>query len=237
MPIVETAIDLKVRLAFEADRRQQFGQPADDWVWDGKTGCTHTCWQKLLKLWKGRVVSLNQVNALAGMPHNAVTITPTGQRVPRGMRIAESKTLVAATGLPYVYRENPTMAQIRDWAKRAPVLYGARYGSMPDKRGYVYKGVTADGKPNGFARLNGRTQLTGAEEIRHAVLLCCERAVRSSTGALLRVESLRFDPNHGSSSRPERPPYDIISPAQLAKEYADYSATRFAFVPTRALPV
>jgi len=232
MPIVESAIDRKVRLFFESDRRQQFGQPADDWVWDGKTACGHTCWQKLLRLWTGRIVSLNTVNALAGMPRNARAAN--GQ--PRGMRIEESKALVRRTGLPYVLRVNVTAAQIREWSTRGPVLYGTRYGSMPDKRGYVYNGVRADGRPNGFARLNGRTQLTGAENIRHAVILVAERRVTTSTGALLRIEDLRFDPNHGSPSRPERPPYDVISPGQLARELADYSATKFAFIPTRSLP-
>jgi hypothetical protein len=245
MAIVETAIDRKARRFFESDRRQQFGQPADDWVWDGKTACTHTCWQKLIRLWTGRVVSLNAVNALAGMPHNAVAtdargrpiLDRFGRRIPRGMRIEEAKTLVRKLGLPYVLRTNVTIAQIRQWAKRGPVLYGTRYGSMPDKRGYVYRGVRADGRPNGFARVNGRTQLTGAENIRHAVIYVCEREVRTSTGALARVETLRFDPNHGSASRPERPAYDVITPGQAAKELADYSATKFAFIPTRSLPV
>lgn len=233
MSIVESPIDRKVRLFFEANRAwQQFGQANDEWVDNGATACTHTCWQKLIRLWLGRSYSLNRINELAGMPRNAKA----ADGAPRGMRIAESQTLVRRVGLPYVLRLAPTVAQIREWAKRGPVLYGVRYGSEPDQRGYVYKGIKADGRPNGFARLNGRTQLTGAENIRHAVLFVAERVVKSATGATLRSEVLRFDPNHGSPSRPERPPYDIITIAQVAREYGDYSATRFAFVPIRSLP-
>jgi len=186
-----------------------------------------------VRLWKGRVLTLNAINAAAGMPHQARAATGD----PRGMRISESQTLVRNLSLPYVLRTNVTAAQIREWAKRGPVLYGVRYGSEPDKLGYVYNGVRADGKPNGFARLNGRTQLTGAENIRHAVVFCCERQVKTTTGVLVRNEVLRFDPNHGSASRPERPAYDIITIGQVSKELADYSATKFAFIPTRSLPV
>lgn len=233
MAIIETPRDRKIRRAFEADRRQQFGQTNDSWVWDGATACTHTCWQKLLKLWKGLTYSLNSVNTLAGMPRNAVN----DRDRPRGMTIAESKRLVARTGLPYVYKANPTIAQIRTYGQRGPVLYGVRYGSVPEKRGFVYRGQRADGRPNGFARVNGKTQLSGAEGIRHACLYLADRRIETSAGAYVRTEILRFEPNHGSPSRPERPPYDVISLAQLEREYRDYPGERFAFVPTRYVPV
>ncbi len=232
MAVIESAIDRKVRLFLEANTAlQQFGQSADEAVFDGSTACTHTCWQLIAKLWTGRRLTLNQINTLAGMPYRA-----TANGAPRGMRISESLTVIRKLGLPYVFKRDLTMLQIGVYARRGPVLYGNRYGSEPDWRGK--RG--ADGIPNGYARKNGRTQFAGAENIRHAVLFLLSRQVTDSAGRVLRTEVLRRDPNHGSPARPERPPYDIITYAQAAREYADITkvgGVRHAFVPTRSLPV
>jgi hypothetical protein len=234
MPVVvESAIDRKVREFYESNLDlQQFGQPDDDEVWGGKTACTHTCWQGIILLWTGKKLSLNRINQLAGMPKNAKAAN--GR--PRGMRIAESLKLIKALGLPYAYKKDLSWVQLQKAGQKGPVLYGMRYGSAPDWKGKA----GADGVPNGYARKNGRTQFAGAENIRHAVVMCCARKVKNTKGSTLRIEVLRKDPNHGSPRRKERPPYDIISPMQASREYHDIlkvGGTLFAFVPTKSLPV
>lgn len=227
----ESARDTRVRTFLEANTwAQQFGQAADGSVYDGKTACTHTCWQLIALFVTGKRYTLDQINTFAGMPYKAKAAN--GQ--PRGMRIDEQQTLIKRLGLPYVYKANLTWAQIQSFGTRGPVLYGVRYGSEPDWKGKA----GADGRPNGYARKFGRTQFVGAENIRHAVLFGLARGVTDASGRVVRTEILRRDPNHGSPARQERPPYDIISPAQANKEYQDITTvggTRFAFVPTKDL--
>jgi hypothetical protein len=54
-------------------------------------------------------------------------------------------------------------------------------------------------------------------------------------GAVEGVVIYRKDPNHGSSARPERPPYDIILRQQARREYRDYKdklgMTLYAAIP------
>lgn len=231
MPYVESAMDKKVREFLEKNLwAQQFGQPNDDHVHNGATACTHTCWQLVELFVKGKKLTLNQINAAAGMPRNARA----ANGAPRGMRIEESIRLIKTLGLPYVYKSNLTWEQVQAYGVKGPVIYGNRYGSEPDWKGK--RG--ADGTPNGYALKYGRTQFRGAENIRHAVLFGLARKLVDAKGNTVRVEILRRDPNHGSPARPERPPYDIITPKQAAREYADIvkvGGVRHAFVPTRAL--
>lgn len=231
---LETPRDVRVREFFEAHQGlQQFGQPSSesDEVWGGRTACTHTCWQIVTLFVKGKRLSLNQVNARAGMPRNARNEL-TGR--PRGMRISEQIAFVKRMDLPYTYKSNLTMARILALSDRGPIIYGVRYGSEPD-----WKGKSgADGRPNGYARKAGRTQFTprGVDDIRHAVVLAIVRMVVDTKGNRLRKEVLRRDPNHHSPARPERSPYDIISPSQARKEYEaieSVGGTLFAFVPKK----
>ncbi len=57
----------------------------------------------------------------------------------------------------------------------------------------------------------------------------------ASTGKVV----YRKEPNHGSGARPEKPAFDIITPAQAAKEYTDYhdrlGNTLYAAVPSRTI--
>lgn len=236
MAYVESARDKKVRRALEAWLAQQFGQAADYSAFDGATACTHVCWQKIAYIWTGKKYTIDQISAKAGYYRER---NSAGQI--RGMNAAEAQRLVNNLNLPYVVKFGLTWEQVWSYMDRGPVLYANRYGSEPDWRGYRYGGVTADGKPNGFARRHGRTQLRGFENGAHAVLGALKRSVTDATGKTVRIELLRFDPNHGSGTRPEKPPYDIISSAQGRREFEDYKRvlgrTTMAWVPTKNLPV
>lgn len=212
---------------------QQFGQGNDDWVWNGATACTHTIVQTLVYIWFGKTVTLNAVNAAAGMPHNARN--KVGQ--PRGMNNTELERAFKFYGLPYEIVWRMTADQLLQYSNRGPVFYGMRYGSAPTKRGFRYMGVLARAP---FARLNGRTQLTGFNNGRHAVLMLGYRTLVDATGKVVAYIAFRKEPNHGSASRPEHPPYDQITTTQAKAEYLAYrdvlGNTLYAAIPTRNLP-
>jgi hypothetical protein len=233
-------LDKAIALAKAHPEIQQFGQANDDWVWGGATACTHTCCQFLARLWKGRSLTLNQINALAGMPHNARSAN--GQ--PRGMNNTELARFIAAVGLPYVIRFGLSFETILSYSNRGPVLIAVRYGSTPKWKGFTYHGVVADGKPNGFARPTshaGKTQLSGFENGRHADLVLGYLPVKDASGKVVRYDEWRKEPNHGSPARPEKPPFDVITTAQGKREYEDYSRLlgnkAYAAIPTKNLPV
>lgn len=235
MPYSESARDRKIRSRLEAWTVQQFGQSADYSAWDGAAACTHVCIQKLYYIWTGKKISIDYISKLAGYNRER---NSAGQ--PRGFNAAEVGRVMDKLNLPYVVKFHMPWDDL--WVKinAAPILYAVRYGSEPDWRGYRYMGKTADGQPNGFARKNGRTQLSGFENGPHMVLMGYKRTVTNSSGDYLRTELVRHDPNHGSASRPERPPYDVISGTQGKTEYNDYSKRLgrplMAWLPTKTLP-
>jgi hypothetical protein len=232
-------LDKATALARAHPELQQFGQASDDWVHNGATACTHTVCQFLARLWKGRALTLNQVNSLAGMPHNAVGSN--GQ--PRGMNNTELARFFTAVGIPMVIRFGLSFETLMSYSNRGPVFYGMRYGSAPEWSGFHYQGVVADGKPNGYARPTGhagKTQLQGFENGRHAVVMLGYLPVVDSTGKVIRYDVWRKEPNHGSPARPEKPPYDVITSAQARREYDDYTHLlgnkAYAAIPTKSLP-
>lgn len=235
MPYNESARDKKVRARLEAWPVQQFGQSNDYSAFDGATACTHVVWQKIIWIWRGQKYSIDQISRFAGYYRERNSL---GQ--PRGMAVGESVRLIAALNLPYVFKSTLNFDEIWARIQRAPVPYATRYGSQPDWRGYVYNGMKADGKPGGFAWRAGRTQLTGFENGAHMVLGATTRKLLDSSGKPIRTELIRHDPNHGSASRPERPPYDLISRAQGEREYNAHADLPnrgwIAFVPTKELP-
>jgi hypothetical protein len=114
-------------------------------------------------------------------------------------------------------------------------MYAMRYGNAPEWPGYVYGGHHA-ARP--FALKAGKTQLYGFEDGAHAVLLAGFR--RATIDGVAKTVAYRKDPNHGSPSRPEKPPYDIILATQASAEYVAYreqlGRRLYAVVPTRAIP-
>jgi len=217
---------------------QQFGQSNDGSAWDGKVACTHTCWQFIILVWRNKRYTIDQISKFAGYPYRAKNPV-TGDM--RGFNLEEQKRLIDQLNLPYVLKLSKPWNDIYDYLKRGPVLYGVRYGSEPDWRGYRYMGVKADGKPNGFAISKGRTQLIGYENGAHAVVTVGPRQLLDVSGDVVRKELLRKDPNHHSGSRPEKPPFHVIKMAQAKEEYDSYhdilGRSTFAFVPTKSLPV
>jgi hypothetical protein len=206
-------LDVALKVARANRHLQQFGQGNDDEVHDGKTACTHTMCQFLALLWKDRVLTLNQVNRLAGMPKNARN---EDTKKPRGMRPPELATFFDAVDIPMILKFGREFERILANSDRGPVMYGMRYGSAPRREGF-------EPTENGFARprTRGATQ-RGVPDIRHAVLLLGYLERRSPQGRLLAINVFRKEPNHGSGVRPERPPYDQIFGRQARREYEDY---------------
>jgi hypothetical protein len=228
-----------VKVANDNPWLQQFGQSNDDAAFNGSTACTHVVCQYLALLWKGKRYTINEVNNLAGMPYRATKLV-NGFRVPRGMNNLEFQRFCDRVGLPYVVRFGLSFETVLTYSNKAPVFYGNRYGSEPRKKGARYNGVTA--KPP-FADLHGATQLTGSLiNGRHAVVILGYRSIISDiSGKVVAYRAWRKDPNHGSPSRPERPPFDLIKTTQAKQEYLDYtdvsSSRVYCALPTRSLPV
>lgn len=215
-------------------RLVQFGQASDDAAWDGRTACTHVVCQLLALIWKDRLLTINEVNQLAGMPYRAATPLPNGSTRPRGMNNAEFQRFCDKVGLPYEVRFGLSYETVLRWSNRAPVFYGMRYESAPEQKGYKYMGRTA--KPP-YAVENGATQL-GSDVGRHAVLLLGYRSVLGANGTPISYRQWRAEPNHGSPVRPERPPYDVITTQQGKAEYLAYlrvSPRTYTALPTRSL--
>lgn len=228
----DSAIEARVVQFLKAHPLQQFGQPDDDWVWSGATACTHTVWQLIIWMVRNTHYSLNEINALAGMPHNPVG----ANGVKRGMNSGELQHLIDRLKLPYRIVWGASFTGLVAAAQKGPLFYAMRYGSAPEWKGYHYGSVVAEAP---YAISGGKTQLTGFENGRHAVLLAGKR-LRTVDGQRQWV-AYRKDPNHGSASRPERPPFDIISVTQATKEYNDFHAllggTLYAAIPTATITV
>lgn len=222
---------------------QQLGQSADDAVWDGSTGCTHTVWQFLIYLWTGHRLTLNEINSLAGMPYKARN----ADGDPRGMNSNEVSHLIAAVNakygtsavpdpLPYVVVWDYSYDELLAYSNRAPVFKAVAYGRAPSWQGYTYNGLTAKSP---FAQYAGRTQL--GYNFRHADLILGYRTVVDSAGTVLGWHEWKKDPNHGSAARPEKPPFELITTGQGKTEYDAYASTwgirLYGAVATRPLPV
>jgi hypothetical protein len=208
---------------------QQFGQTDDESTFNGATACTHTDLQKLVLAKTGRMYSQDEISAIAGYPP--------ASRNPgrRGLRwYTEIMAVVRHFGLPYepyVYAgplNTPVWTQIKVYLSRGPVMMAMRYSHYPERRGAIYNGVHADGKPNGYAISNGKTQLVGAESMGHAVMAIAYH----DTGSGWVFDS--FDPNHGSPARPEHPPFDRITPKQ---QQAVINSNRLRFAGDTRLPL
>lgn len=222
----------KVILNRRARPSQQFGQAGDYTTFNGATGCTHTVLQWLVWLWKGKWVTQDAISKVAGYP------VPGHNSARRGLRPYEVEKVVAHYGLPYEIKFGLTAYQVLELAKdRGPVGFGHAYSWWPEWKGYRYAGITADGKPNGFAtplRKAGKTQLSGFTGAHFGVILGV--ATDPSGPDLVYA----WEPNHGSSARPEKPPYDRMYVDQFGKVFDSYSKAlgrvSYALVPTKRLP-
>jgi len=192
--------------------RFQFGQPrkTTSRTGYGKFACTDTCIQLIVKIAKGKNVSLNEVRRRSKAPST------------RGMKGSEAQRALRRFGLDYEVMYGKTADQIMSMARnRGPVIVAEMYWAHPQWRGYRYLGRTNDGRGVdqngdshwvGYAKNKwgkfraGSTQwnFTGG----HAVLLA---TVDEDGQPIIR------DPNHNSPARPERPAYDVINKKQLQR--------------------
>lgn len=213
---------------------QQFGQSGDTFTANGSTGCTHTVLQFLAELWGKGFYTHDQISRIAGYPNQSLVGNLANRR---GLRPSEVQAFCDRIGLPYQVRLGLTPAAVLAAAQTAPVGFGHVYGWVPEWKGFRYAGRVADGQPNGFAQplgKAGKTQLTGFE--RGAHFACVLGAGQGATSYQVYVQ----EPNHGSVSRPEKPPYDIYSKTQFERLYTSYQRvlgrTPYALVATRSLP-
>jgi hypothetical protein len=208
---------------------QQFGQKDDESTFGGKTGCTHTILQRLVLAHTGHLYSPDEISKIATYPW------PKDNPHMRGMYSGGSDDEVGKVirhfGLPYRLHSGGDWGDLIAAVKLGPVMVGIRYGYWPEMRGYRYNGVLANGKPGGFAKRNGKTQLSGAESIYHMILIFGRRTV--STGG---VRVYANEPNHGSAARPEKPDYDRVVSSDAHRAFDQYSSTgrkSVLWVPTR----
>jgi hypothetical protein len=205
--------------------RQQFGQAADATTGNGKGACTQTSLQSLIYIWTGVVYTLDRISAVSGYPGYATA--------GRGMTAREVQRALDAFHVPYKIATDLEFFLLMRAAVNGPVLVGVRYGDWPRKAGLP-------SWRNGHALENGATQLAGFDGAHMTLLLGAHVTVRDAAGRIVRREAYDHEPNHGSTARPEKPPYDRVTTAQLKRAYESLRTlgrSTYAFVPTRQLPV
>ena len=212
----------RVRWWLEQARRaplQQFGQAHDGRAHDGATACTDTIIQTIHRGWTGATaLTIDRIRDLAGY-------TDRQYAARSGLTAAQVDRVMRRLSLPYEVRPitSPLSAwRVLKWANwYGPVMVGVPYGWWPEWQGFRYGTVTADGRPNGFARPRGqagKTQLTGFTGA-HAVLVLGYALTRDAQGRVIGHPTYVKEPNHGSARRPERPPFDVIDSAQFRRAY------------------
>ncbi len=208
-------LDHAIKVARDNRRRlQQHRQADDDLVHDGTTACTHVICQYLALVWHDKFFTLNEVNEMAEMPPNATN--QDGR--PRGMLAPELKAFFKNADIPMVVRYDRPFEDLLKTSKRGPVFYAIRYGSAPRLKDTPTE--------NGFARpfpplRRGATQV-GSASTRHAAVMLGFLERHDADGNVTATNVYRKEPNHGSASRPERPPFDVIFGHQARREYEDY---------------
>ena len=208
---------------------QQFGQPNDSTTFNGATACTHVVLQWIIWRIRGQWPTIDQISKAAGYP------PPSSNPKRRGLTTTEVKRVISHYGLPYRIVRGAKAADVWHASKRGLVGFGHIYGWWPEWKGYRYGAITADGRPNGYATPTGkagRTQLSGFNNGRHFGLLM-GYAVDPKGPDL----GYAWEPNHGSSARPERPPYDRMTYRQWKAAYESFQKVggvlTYALVPTR----
>lgn len=220
-----SAMVRKILTAREVKPFQQFGQQYDALTNNGATGCTDTCLQFLIRLWKGYMPTHDQIRQKAGLGYN--------QRF-RGLRPPEVQAICRAYAIPYVVVTGMSADDVMRRSDMGPIGFGHSYSWWPEWRGRTYDGVTADGKPNWFARpyyKAGRTQLSGfvpPNDAHYGLLLGRDPIDK---------QIYSWEPNHNSPSRPEDPPWDELTYDQFRGVYNSYQRvlgrTLYALVPTK----
>lgn len=199
----------------------QFGQANDYLSNNGATGCTDSVLQFIALFVKGVWYTHDQIRKRVGHTNRFT-----------GLNSNEVGAWFRSVGLPYVVKFNLSVDQMLSLSRtRGPILIGEMYSHHPEWSGYVYNGIKADGKPNGYARPTGaagKNQLTGFTG-RHAILLL---GYTDSTHVYV------FEPNHDSPGRPQNVAYDVITVTQLRNLVAAWqrsTGNTYCAYPTRTL--
>jgi hypothetical protein len=211
----------------------QFGQPNCDKAGPlGQWACGHASVQVVKKIWHAKRVSINRVEKLAGKnadPDN------------NGIDGYEVETALHALNLPYELQTGMDASRLlRISRDMGPVLFCCIYSHWPDWKGCRYYSATeglmfANGVPNGYARPlgdAGKNQLDFDGGHWGVLLSAVWRKQRQRFDVFVR------DPNHNSGSRPQRPPYDIMTARQFRVMYERFGMLRgntVAITPTEPL--
>lgn len=196
----------------------QFGQPLSTCTlvtqsFPGDVACADTGMQLILRLVKGRSITLNQVRRVSSAtPHLP---TPTALVEPALRRL----------GLPY-RQESLTPRQVWDAAVRhGPVLLAEGYWSHPRWDGkapaWSHDPRTGNRVRVGYARPLGRAGNTQPDFIGGHMVVVAWAGWRDGE----RVLGVR-DPNHHSSARPERPAWDELSMSQVQRMLRSFTTSR-----------
>lgn len=199
--------------AVRDDPLGQWNQPDSDTVLYGghSTGCGHVEWQRVVRLWTGKPVTVNEISAAAGYTRQQL-------EAGEGLTALQERRIIAHYRLPYTGPQyHGYYHGITDAVRRlGPVLLSVGYAWYPqwaaigNPRPPHYSGGLPNGRPNGFAIAGGRTDLGFRDGHKVTVI-----------GARWRPDFRQYryrltDPDHGSRARPEIPPFDIIREGQFA---------------------
>ena len=200
----------------------QWGQKKADAV--GNSGCADTNIQLIVRISKGKDVSLNKVRERTGAARGKPTLN------------SQARKGLASFGLAYDFRSDLDAAGVVNLARaRGPVFVCYKYWSHPQWEGYKYAGKTLNGRaPNnagkfvtvGFAKPKRQAGLTQWNfRGGHSCLVVGRMQFDGETYAIVR------DPNHNSPARPERPAYDLVSYRQLNKMLNSWGTSRLVLAP------
>lgn len=218
----------RLKAEIEARRKrpsQQFGQRGDESTFGGATGCTHTCLQWFIWRENAKWVTHDEISRIALYPW------PRGNPDRRGMRPTEVQRVINHYKLDLKIVIGWPALAVAKASKHGPVMFGHLYPWWPEWKGFRYGTQRADGKPNGYATPSGkagRTQLSGFSGRHMGVLF---GYATDPSGPDLYYG---WEPNHGSSVRPERPPYDRFTYTQFRRCYESWQGSDYALVPKGA---
>lgn len=231
-------------IEFFRDHRdlQQFGQDLDTCklTHGGTAGCLVCCVQNLVWLWTGKHVTMDQVCRAGGFPANKAQRN--GQA---GMLSSQAIRALAFFGVHYKIVRGMSWSDLEKKSmSHGPVIFFEHYGWHPEWKDYHYRGVKANGEPNGYAEPEGKAgknQLSGFNGS-HACILGGYYLHDDDT-----VTDIIKDVNHGSPARPEKPAFDKYSRKQAGAAYykwsklagpdkpASDSDKTYAFIPLKVL--
>jgi len=215
----------RLRYFFRHNPFYQFGQPYSTTksTQYGSEGCTHTNIQALVKLWKGKDITHDEISRLCGYRAGQGGLTPVHLEI-----------LFKKLDLPYKMVYGLDAAEVLDYAMdRGPVLIATYYLFHPEMKDAKYLGTKADGKPNGYSRplgSAGKDQLTGFTGGHSEILF----AGRDRSDGIR--DAYVHDPNHRSNLRPQEVPFDIMTLAQLRQMFNGYAIINRARRTVAAIP-